>query len=64
MSRKDYVAVAEAIERTKDDSHDVLDSYSVLKIAAQRVADVFAQDNPRFNRTRFMTACGFTHDGS
>lgn len=61
MSKRDYQAIARAI-------HDVYvgnDSYfqgqpggsdpvSRIKLA---IADVLAQDNPRFDRARFIEAC-------
>lgn len=38
-----------------------------IRLAIRRVAlstaDMFAQDNPRFNRARFYVACGLTEDG-
>lgn len=59
MSRKDYVSIAEAILRTKAENREVLGSASILRVTANRIADVFAADNPRFDKARFMAACGF-----
>jgi hypothetical protein len=58
VSRKDYVAVADALHQTKEDSREILGSYSVLCIAG-RIADAFEQDNASFDRVRFLTASGF-----
>ena len=57
MSRKHYIEVAKVIQdqmllnggqRTE----------TVLKAVAESLADMFKQDNPRFDRSRFMDACG------
>ena len=51
MSRKDYVSIAEVIKASaeSDDPREYI---------ARNVADVLEQDNPRFDRARFMVACG------
>jgi len=54
-----YRAVAAALAATKEDAREVLRSYFILRMATGRIADVFEQDNPRFDRERFLTACGF-----
>lgn len=63
-SRKDYVAVAACIQAAQVDvvnkepkkSHrDMLDGVS---LAAEHIADYFAADNARFDRERFLAACG------
>lgn len=51
MSRKDYVKLAETIRTAPiamADRHHMATSW----------ADVFERDNPRFDRKRFLTACG------
>ena len=60
MSRKDYVALAAAIAKTRDETREILGSHSVLRVAADRIADVLAADNERFDADRFLTAAGFT----
>lgn len=62
MSRKDYEALAAAISTTKDETREILGSFSVLKRTTERVADVLAADNPSFDRGRFMLAAGFYPD--
>lgn len=52
MSRKDYEAIAAAVAATGGD-------YATREEMACRLADVFAGDNPRFDRGRFLQACGF-----
>ncbi|MDE2101470.1 MAG: hypothetical protein KGL39_29765 [Patescibacteria group bacterium] len=62
MSRKDYILLAQALADTREASADVLGSYSVLRLAAVRIADTLAADNPRFNYWRFLSAAGFAPD--
>ena len=58
LTRKHFKAVAEII-RT---SRDVIITYSTNKPAecdvADNLADYFATQNPRFDRERFLAACG------
>jgi len=57
MSKKDYVAVARAVDRNiEDEGND--DAYKASCRLAERLADVFAADNPRFDRAKFLAACG------
>lgn len=70
MTRKDYVAIAEAIEVSNggpfnienDGSDYANDLFGVwaesLLIVARNIADVMQADNPRFDRNRFLKACG------
>lgn len=60
MTRKDYVAIAAAIHRTgmaatigpKKSAQDA------IRLAAIDIAATMANDNPRFDRARFLKACG------
>ena len=61
MTRKDYVAIARAFHECKP-----LDNGTGAVFAAERqkwdecvavVAEVFAADNARFERLRFVAAC-------
>lgn len=56
MSRKDYVAIA-AVIRLYVGLADA-NTLDALRGAARGIADVFAADNPRFDRDRFLAACG------
>lgn len=56
MSRKDYVAIA-AVIRLYVGLADA-NTLDALRGVARGMADIFANDNPRFNRDRFYAACG------
>ena len=51
MTKKNYEAIAECL------SWYVNRSY-ITEAIAHRLADYFEQDNPNFDRTRFLQACG------
>jgi hypothetical protein len=56
MTRKDYIATAEILDvlvatATEESLPNILD-------AVDEFAVMFKKDNPRFDRTRFINACG------
>ena len=59
MTKKDYEAIAAAIAHTKmlADSNGY-GAYSTLEEVAEQLAAVMAADNERFDRARFLKACG------
>ena len=61
MSRKHYVAVAQAVKDVRDiakDSPSVRNASEALDLLARRLATVFQGDNGMFDRNRFLRACG------
>ena len=52
FSTRHYEAIAAVIER------ELPMYYQSIRDVAYRMADLFAGDNPRFNRERFLKACG------
>jgi len=66
-SRKDYEQTAKVIRDKKEcvciDEFTNEDEYymklGVLASVAGEFASVYSQDNPKFDRDRFMKACGF-----
>lgn len=54
MTRKDYIRLAAAIARTADN-----DKASVARAIAVALAD----ETPRFDRARFLSACGVEPTG-
>lgn len=53
MTRKDYVLIAAAI-RAADDGM----CHITIRHLANELAAALAEDNPRFDRERFLIACG------
>ena len=64
MTRKDYVLIAAALKSTKPvpPTNATLDTRVAGAMAWGRTAayltDALASDNPRFDRERFLKACG------
>jgi hypothetical protein len=68
MSRKHYVQVARIIRDNVEFSgrqfSDHGASYAVgVSAVARDLADMFRQDNPAFDRSRFYMACGLDDEG-
>lgn len=59
MSRKHFQAVAEIIS---DPTLHLPDSKRLA--LARRFEELFARENPRFDRGRFLFACGFCGHGA
>ena len=61
MSRKDYVAIAEVIRSAKKEciygTETEPDVHYFEDLVIKGLADVFADDNPRFDYARFAEAC-------
>ena len=60
MTKKDYVAIAKVISWHVADyaTDDLQDTDHGLGPLIDSLAALFAADNPRFDRARFLTACG------
>lgn len=54
MTRKDYVLIAEAIRRENDAPGYAEKNRGVV----YAIAAALASENPRFDRARFLKACG------
>jgi hypothetical protein len=54
MTRKDYQLIAEILNYSLD---AIIDDMA-LEALASNFADELALDNPRFDRARFLAACG------
>ena len=60
MTKKDYVAIAKAIQTARD-SWDVPNAQGErngIGYAAEALCPVFKADNDCFDRDRFLRACG------
>ena len=54
MTKKDYVAIAGAIDlATVSYDHEIVVKISLV----ERLSSIFKEDNPRFDAERFMKAC-------
>jgi hypothetical protein len=53
MTRKDYVLIANLLKNANEDNYD-----NALTPLIKWFADDLEKDNPRFDRARFLTACG------
>ena len=63
MTRKDYELIAKALKLARDNLTQGQDSTALVcvgicNVNAIRVADALANENPRFDRERFLEACG------
>jgi hypothetical protein len=58
MTRKDYEAIAAALMEARFLSGQRTEGAQAVNDAAVLICDVMAADNPRFDRARFLKACG------
>ena len=61
MTRKDYVMIAETIKGSinyEQSFNKNQDGANALKFLAITLASTLEADNPRFERARFLSACG------
>jgi hypothetical protein len=62
MTRKDYIAIAEAIASVRENSY--LSGLPQFQAGVDQttgaIAQALSEDNPRFDRARFFEACGVT----
>jgi hypothetical protein len=61
MTKKDYVAIAAAIRKVDNElwqDGPTIQGRAVVADVVAGLAEVMAQDNPRFDRERFAAACG------
>ncbi len=56
MSKKHYIEIAQAIKASEVPA--TAETRKSIAELAKRLANVFAADNPRFDRARFIKACG------
>ena len=58
MTRKHFIALARALNDARPIMHDGTDYYKGWFRCVNAIADVCAQTNARFDRARFLAACG------
>lgn len=65
MTRRDFELIAKAIRQRANEARAYIDPraaeirYDEVMIIARVMANAVAGTNPRFDRARFMAACGF-----
>lgn len=57
MTRKDYIAIAECFHEALADALDPITTKVVIGLARE-IASVLQEDNSRFDRYKFLSACG------
>jgi hypothetical protein len=60
MSRKDFILIADTINREVEIAHANHEPIgaAAMESLARAMADKLATTNPRFDRARFLAACG------
>lgn len=60
MTKKHYEAIADVLRNCVEAEKNMCNGVCTDKLAyiAEHLAEYFASDNPRFNRERFLKACG------
>ena len=58
VTKKDYILIAASLKSAHDIIPATIDGHHAVYRAAEHVADALQRDNPRFDFSRFMTACG------
>lgn len=57
MTKKDYVKIAAVLNETRPEK-DTPILLAGWRAITGHIADMLAADNPRFDRARFLKACG------
>jgi hypothetical protein len=57
MTRKDYILIASALKSARLEAAGKYE-YLANSIAARKLANALATDNPRFDRDKFLIASG------
>jgi hypothetical protein len=58
VTKKDYELIAGVMERLSADFNNGGEDTVSLSLVAEELATALADTNPRFDRARFLTACG------
>lgn len=58
MTKKDYELIAEQIKWTSTAYGYGVSEKNAVQQVAHELATVFAQDNPKFAKLKFLAACG------
>ena len=60
LTRKVFEQIAASVKKSVDKADETLDTnlYGFATEMAHELADYFQKENPRFDRERFLDACG------
>ena len=58
MTRKDYVRFAAMLKCVRFEGGTNTKDIYTLNLVCNRITDIFASDNSRFDRAKFLKACG------
>lgn len=59
MTRKDYILITAALRDTRSASlAQPTPQRKIVDLVCENIADALASNNPRFDRDRFLLACG------
>lgn len=58
MTKKDYELIARNIAQVRREFRGVEDGVNAIRDVAVFIASDLERDNPRFDRERFLIACG------
>jgi len=58
MTKKHFEAIAAILQLSWEEGEEDLYANRAILFIANSLADTFAAENPRFNRSRFLKACG------
>jgi hypothetical protein len=58
MTKRHFEAIAKILKSAREDAIAIGETPLQTSDVALGMADYFANENPRFDRARFLTACG------
>ncbi len=60
MTKKDYIKIAATLKENHPTVDNSMQALSIWNVIVLNFADMLAKDNPHFDRSRFLVACGYT----
>jgi len=61
MTKKDYVKLARALKKAKD-TQRLFPHTDVWACCVRYITEELRYDNPRFDKGKFLTACGYEEE--
>lgn len=60
MTKKHFIMLASLVKEAKEKASEGAPSVTLVHYVACKLADECKKENPRFDRDRFLEACGYT----